>query len=509
VQAVSVRECVVVLVALVAIHSLLWMHGAPLPDPDEMFYTDPAWHLAKSGALIAPADQYIDLTYATAFSFYPPGYFLLLGVWITFFGYTASTLLAFAQMLHALYLTAVWWLVRVRFGVPRSVAALVLLSCFPFYHMGRPDLVAVLFGTCAWVVYPSSGFGVRFVACAMLAGLALLTSPSFGLGAIATVVTFAAIEHGRLSGKTLRRAAILGATSVGVTLGLWAVVITWQSGWAVMPGQFLVNTRQRGAELNRLPSGFSSYMVIFSLVPLVGATLLPLLGALALRTHRGAGRPASAWTTSITYLGAFVPVFLANKAQLLYSHHFAVTARPAFHGSLASTSAPFRAIGIAALLVFTTVHFYLEKGFVVAALGPSVHYDLLDRSQLPHGGVVAVDSEYDPFLRGYYDGDLIDYTTFTTATNYWRRYRDATPSDVFARVPKSLQPGPEVPDYIVVSALGLFNDAMPSKIESSYEQVAGPAKDSQLTVFGLKMRVLRNPLALHVFRRRGSAEHHR
>jgi hypothetical protein len=499
----TAREVATVLGVLAVVHAALWARGVPLPHQDLLFYSEPAVHLAREGKLIAPGAQYIDLTYGVFFAFYPPGYALCLAPWIGLFGFTTGAMLAFAHLVHAAYLAALWILLRTRFGVGRAVAALVLASCFPFFNFGRPELVAILLGTCSWLVVPMARSPGRFFGAAALAGLALITSPSFGIGSVAAVVAFVALGEGRLTRASARRAAIFAAAIAAVALGVWAAVITWQSAWSLAVRQYRVNSGLRAAELNLLPerSWFTSgYFVAFSLLPLFVATIGPAVAVL-LRNRGGTDREPSrpAWLASAIYLATFVPVFLTNKTQLLLAHHYGVVPRPVLHGALASARRPWRFVGVAATLLFALAHFYYSKETFIYAFSGDFQRAAIDPRIVGDARVIAVDSNYAPEVYGRRD-DLVVLDYQIIKVNYWRRYLAATSPAARARIPERLRGGPDVPDVILVSTRGIMQGGGPPN-PVFYEEVSGPPV-AKFRLFGRPLEMADHPLALHVYRRR-------
>ncbi|HEX6764256.1 MAG TPA: hypothetical protein VF103_02235 [Polyangiaceae bacterium] len=495
-KALERRELLVVFSVLALVHAVLFALGVPLPHQDLLFYLEPAFHLVRDGKLVAPAAEYIDLTYTVSFGFYPPGYFLILAPWLALFGAGHGSLLAFIHSVHLAYLIVLWVLLRTRFSVSKPIAALALVSAFPFWSFGRPDLLGVFFSACAWLLVPASGYGRRFVLATVVTGFSLLVSPSFGLGCLATNVAFIALAGGHLAVPSLRRGAVFGALAVGVMLTLWALVITEQGAWSTVPTQFRLTAMVRGTELNHFPT-FSGPVLVFSLLPLVLATVLPAVAVLGrgqkLREH-------PVWIAAASYLAAFAAVFLTNKLQLLLVHHFGMVQRPVLHATLAGTKRPWRFVGLAATALFTLIHFYIQKEDLFYAVSGDLRYERIDPALVARARVVAVDSMYAPFVYGRLDKPVLDY--HMVKLDYWRRFRNVSPKRLLAVLPENLKDGPHVPDLLLISSRAIMLSGPPNP--DFFEQISGPALE-RVTFFGHELQVAKHPLALHVYRRRDGA----
>jgi hypothetical protein len=492
------REAFGVAATLLFVHALLFLRGLPLPHHDSFFFTEPALHLVRSGRLIAPSAEYLDLTYGLNFGAYPPLYFVLLAGWLRVFGYSPATLLAFTHLLHVVYLGLVYVLARVRFQGSLFTAALLAFSCFPLFNHGRPDLLAALLGVAAFLSLPTpDGRGKTALSIGLLA-LALAASPALGIGVIAAAAGFIALGPGRPNAASLRLAFLIcGAGALG-GLAFWACFITWQDSWWIAPFQFRVNSAVRGETLNHLPHLFelvSPAFFAFVYLPLLFAAILP--AAIALLRRRDVDRHPRLWLTAAAYLIGLVPLLLINKLQLFYQHHFALAARIPLQATLLESRGRFRLLGYFATGAFTLCHFFLGKETLIYAVTGNLAYEALEAKSLAGVRTLAVDSNCAPAFFGKFDGLLLDYDIIKF--NQWRAYLEKTPPEILARLPERLREGPAVPDAIVITTRGHFQMGAPNP--AVFEKVSGPALTAT-ELFGMRFRQPATPFALHVYRRR-------
>lgn len=493
----SWREGAAVFAVLAAAHLFLWSRSLPLAYQDLSFYFEPAILLAREGWLAGPASHYHDLTYVRGMYFYPPGFPLVLAGWIAVFGVSAASFLGFTNIVHLLYLFALWGLLRVRVGCGRWASALTVVSAFPFFNHGRPDLTALLFGALAWFSLPRRSAGPRLVLPGVLLGLAVLVSPPFGISSAAAVGAYLVLD---LREPIRRRAVafgILTAVAVAIFAGIWAAVLTWQGAWAYGIEQFMVNSRVRAAELNRFP-GYSPYLLVFTLIPLGLFTLVPAVAGLLSRRGRADRRLRD---TAAAYLTGFAVWFALSKAPLLTGGHFAYLGRAPLHASLASARGVVGIFGIGILLVVTAVHGYLQKDTWIALAQGHTGYEEAARGiALPPESVVGLDSDAFPLF--YRPASSVTYELM--GFDYWRRTREETSAETLAALDLQSCTGPVIPDVVVVSSRTLLVFGPPDP--ALFAPAGGVKSDVQrATLLGREIRFPRDPGKLHVFKRRWPA----
>ena len=478
-------ELAVVLATLAVAHLVMLWRLVPLPTCDLSFYTEPAWQLAQSGRLCGPGSQHLDLTYVQGIYFYPPGYPLVLAAWLKAFGLSVLSLLAFTHLLHFVFLACLWVILRLRFGCDRWAAALAVISVFPFFGHGRPDLTALVFASLAWLALPKHAWLAAF-----LLGWSVLVSPGYGISS-----SFVLGSHLLLVKRQWRLLAILWGGGALTFAGVVAVVLTWQNAWLLGPVQFIVNSLERGRELNALPSLTSRYAVVFCLIPLGLLTVLPLVVIVVRAVRRHELFTTQLGHAAVSYILGIVPWFLLNKAPLLTQHHYSFLARPVFHGALASSGGFMRRLGLAVLLLYTAFNFYLQKDEFLYMIGDlRGGYRAVARLAIPAAEKLAVDSCYLPLL--YSNGQTLNYEI--VKVNYWVRYRDRS-ARLLGQVP-DVQQCPAEPGAMVVSACTLQRMGLPDP--ERYELRLGQWPFRRASFLGVSFPIPADPLEPYVFVRR-------
>ncbi|MDQ3675016.1 MAG: hypothetical protein M3365_11655 [Gemmatimonadota bacterium] len=492
------RELFVVALVLAALHTVFWLRYWPLPHYDLNAYLEPGILLATEGRLAGPGSQYLDLTLTQAAHFYPPGFALLVGGWVAAFGAGLRSLLAYTHFVHAAYLFCLWILVRARFGCDRLPSALAVATAFPFFAHGRPDVTSLALAAGAWAALPpalgasGSAAVARTLASSALLGMSVLVSPSFGIGSAAAIGTYALIRPGMVLPARVRRLALLIAASLVAFLGIWAAVLTWQDAWAFGPEQFRVNAAIRGRELNTLDIPASFYTLLFVAIPLGGLALAPALYAIV-RRRRFADSPL--WLAAMTYMGGFVVWVALSSQQLLIQHHFAYLARVPLHGTLAARISGVRRVGIPLVTAFLLIQFYYQKNelfYLFADLEGA--YERAAELPLQPGQVTAVDSPLFPVL--YREGTTLNYEL--VKANSWERYRDATSPAVLALLPADVRAGPQRPDRVILSALGIIRAGIPDTTKYRYTGDQ-PLDIPRRRFLGRTIPMPQDPLSIYTF----------
>ncbi|MDQ3803830.1 MAG: hypothetical protein M3416_08400 [Acidobacteriota bacterium] len=478
-------------------HSLFWWLCQPLAHGDLNFYTEPAALLAESGRLAGPGSQHLDLTYVRGIYFYPPGYALLLGGWIKLFGFGIRPLLAYTLVTHALYLFLMWLLLRRKLVCTRVAAALALVSIFPMFNHGRPDVTSLLVGVLAWLTIPDRFDALRLCGGGALLGIAVLVSPAFGIGSAAAVGAFFLAGGDASPRHRVKGFAVLSGVAILTFLGIWSAVLSWQGAWSFGPEQFIVNLQNRGRELNDLDAAFfqTRYAFAFMWIPFVLLTFMPAAFILCRRSAAG----SRLHLIALSYISGMATALLINKTPFLSGGHFSFIARPAFHGALASSSQRIvRVAGVLILSGFAIAHVYFEKKNLLY-LGTRMDGEYRRAAEIKPGpqDVVAVDSHFFPML--YRGGGTINYEVYRAA-NYWARYRAATSPSTLALLPEANRDTPLSPDVIVVSEMTLQNFGPPDPDEY---QAAGKVFSARaLELFGISFSTLpQAPLDPYIFYR--------
>ncbi|MDJ1179464.1 hypothetical protein PJF56_11375 [Roseofilum sp. BLCC_M91] len=494
----EILEAIAVIVILAIIHLFLWWKYLPIAHIDLNFYTEPALMLARHGILSGPGSQHLDITYAKGIYFYPPGYALIVAGWIKLFGFSIRSLLAYTNLIHMLYLCALWILMRKRFNCTKLATSLVLISAFPMFNHGRPDVTALFISTLAWIIVPHQFKLPRMIYSAILMGLAILVSLPFGISSAATVITFYLVSpHLRLS-QRFKGVIILISIMTLTILSIWGFVFTWQNAWIFGPEQFMVNLANRGQNLNQIVLPPLLYSLAFIIVPLGFMILIPL--GFTLYWYR-CSLSSPLVQVSLSYLTGFTTWFFLSKGPLMMMYHFSFIARPVFQGVLASFRKPIRFIAIGLLVAFTMINFYYEKDeFLLLASDSSEAYSMLESIlvDIQPDKIAAIDSHLFPIL--YREGKTINYEIFHT--NSWKSYYDATsPKTLDLLFKNEAMPlKPLIPDIIVVSEITLYfgdTSSLSGFRNVTDEEVVIP----ELSLLGHTIKFPQNPLRAYIFER--------
>jgi hypothetical protein len=288
-------------------------------------YIEPGFFLSQTGHLAGPASQHLDLTAIDGYYFYPPGYLLVIALWVRLFGHGSESLLAFAAIAHSTFLIALWVLLRGRLGGKVWWVSLVVASVFAGFNHGRPDVIALTFATLAWIVIGDSHR--RLLAAGLLFAAACLNSPANGLGACGAVAGFELSRRG-LHRSSFLRVALLAAIMAAGVAGVIAAILTWQDSWMLARAQWSVHTSIRGGDLRSWPSFGNPYMIIYRAIPLAVLTF-PMLATAVLQPRQdGVTRSAA-----VGYLIGAVVQLLLVPADFLTHRHLDFIGRPAFQAA--------------------------------------------------------------------------------------------------------------------------------------------------------------------------------
>ncbi|MDJ1175390.1 hypothetical protein [Roseofilum capinflatum] len=494
---ISIKELASVIVILAIIHLFLWWKYLPISHIDLNFYTEPALMLARHGVISGPGSQHLDLTYTKGIYFYPPGYALVVAGWIKLFGFSIRSLLAYTNLIHMLYLCALWLLMRKRFYCTKLAASLVLISTFPMFNHGRPDLTALLISAIAWIIIPKEFKLPSLMYSAILMGVAILISLPFGISSTATIITFYLVSPSLCLSEKLKGLIFIISITTLTILSIWAVVFTWQNAWMFGPEQFIVNLANRGQDLNQIVLPPLSYGLAFIIVPL-GLVILTPLGV-GLYWYRCSLRNIFV-QVSLSYLGGFTTWFFLSKMPLLMIYHFNFIARPILQGVLVSFRQPIRFIAIGLLVLFTMINFYFHKNeFLLLASNPSESYKIVENISIEPHKIAAIDSYFFPIL--YRDKKTINYEIFHT--NLWETYYAATSPKtldvLFNAETQSLKPWN--PDIIVVSAMTLYFIDTADRLSGFRNVTDEELVIPQLKLFGHTIKFPNDPLKPYIFER--------
>ncbi|HEV3258075.1 MAG TPA: hypothetical protein VG013_14415 [Gemmataceae bacterium] len=494
----NLKELLLVTAAITAIHIALALRGLPLPHGDCGAYVEPALLLASDGKLAGPATQHQDLLYRYGFYSYPPGFFVLLSGWIRLFGPGATSLLLYTHVVHSLLMVLLWALLRFRLRVSRLATALAVLSLFPVFNHGRPDVTALLLGVTAWLLLPWKRGLVRLLAAAFLLGCAVSVSPAYGISSAVAVGTYQFCAPDQSLRERFLRTGCLASLAITTLSIILFGIIWWQSAWELAWTMWKNHVAIRGRELNTMPALASAYEIRFTLLPFVLLTLAPLAAALVYSLRRPSQR-ATLLVPSICFLAGAVVWLLSNKAVFLLGGHFAYLARPVFQGCLASAySTWLRRLGLLTLAAFLLVHCYYHRAmFVLLCTGEDLHVpEDVCEFHLEADQVLAVDSQY--FTSVYRPGKTITYEVYASL-NRWERYRDMSPGVTRMFVGDLVSAQPLDPDIVILSRMSLNEYGPPNK--SRYELVSGDDNIVPVRILGMKTGVIANPLGAVVYYR--------
>ena len=487
----SLFFCLLVLGELILAHFHL-----PLPHIDYVWYVEPAASLATHGVIASPASQNFDLTYTLAYYGYPPGYSLTLGAWLFITGASAASVLAYTHAVHAAYLALLWAMLRLRLGCGRLATGLVIVSAYPLFAHGRPDVTALMFGAAGYCLLPRRPDVARTIACGVLLGLALVTSPGYGISSTAAALTFGMLDLDATTKRRLGFGVAAGGTAVLVMASVWLAVVAQQGAWAHGWSQFNVASKTRGRDLNVMPSLWQGYAVAVAVIPLGLCALLPAVLAVGFR--RRAGAPL--FKNALAYVAGFAVWFAVNKTQVLLQNHLNYLGRMGLQGHLPDAggrSRWLRAVGYGPVLVVAAVGWYLDKSLLVH-LGRAEAVSAADIAALgvPLDGVVAAEGQ--TFFPVWRPGRTISYIGFMVLRNYWQRSKAVTPPAAWNSLPPAVRAaGPAVPDVIIVTSDTLLKAGRPDP--TVYRQVAGPPSVELVRLFGRPVKEAKRPSELNAF----------
>ncbi len=476
-------------------HLALWFFALPLPHIDFNFYVDPAVQLARTGRLISPAAQHLDLTYPLGFFYLPPVYFFTLAGWLTCFGTSYRSVLGFTLLLHQLWLVGLWTLLRRRFECGPLAAALGLVCGFPLFNHGRPELLVHCWSVAGWLAATAPN-RAHWIWGGGLLGLAVATSPQFGGSAAVAIAAHLLIRPGS---TPLQRALELGRlTSVAVLVaGLVIVGIAANQGslglgWA----QFQSSTQVRGRELNIVPPFLSAYHLTFTGVGLGVLTVGLAVGGQLTRPKTGS-TPERKPAVAAYFAGLLVWLALARGYFFAWAH-FAYLAQPVLHAQVAAASrGRFRPIAWIGVSLFAILHFYFGKAqfWFGARSVMSAQADVRSILTAPDA---LVGEDFFTYAALADRPHLLHFEL--TQWHYWPRFLEVTPAIYRARLPQGDLTKPLWPDRLIITAATLSREGAPDP--NQYVQIAGTAHPEPVVLWGRKLSLLRDPLALCLFERR-------
>lgn len=479
----SRREYVFVFLLLLLIHVGFYFRG-PLPHADLVFYTEPAFQLATTGKLMAPALVHMDVSTPDGFYLYPPGHSVLLAFWLMMWPLSASSLLAYTLVCHFVSLLCLWAVLRIRLGF-HVLESLLGIAPFVFiFTHGRPDQTAIMFGMLGWLMCPA-----RLPLAGVFLGLSFLSSPALGLGT--AIPAGAAIT---LATRRLRPPLVLTTwTIASFTLYLCAV-LAWQDAWRLAFIQFVTNSAIRGRQLNEFPDLMTPFALRFSLVPLFLCfiTIIVLLTRYIVRRQPQHSGPA---LIAVSNIVGFFCLFLLVKSQLLLWLHFLLPARAglvaAFCQGATAKYQRVLAVCIAVGLLLSSADWMKHSFQPLSVRPPEPEAFPLP----PRGSCVATDSLYYVALRDGYQ--VLSYDT--VCWGYWKSYLQfASRFQWFADRYRNAVP--PTPQWLVISseAVGLHGPPDATRYELTY-----PTKDSRERRGASKGgSSSRNPYAVSVYRRK-------
>lgn len=442
------REFLVVLFVLVLISLGFWWRFLPMPHQDLNFFTEPGYLLANYGKLADPGGQCYNLAYQKGVYNYPPGYFLILAAWIKAFGLSPDSLLGYTHTVHVAFLIGLWALLRFRYSCSKAVSSLVLLSVFPFFHHGRPDLTGALWSVIAWLALPDGPDVGRLILSGCCTGATVLVSPAFGVGTLSTLAVLMMVDS-RVSLRLRWRSLAIWLASAGLLCaGVVAIVLSSQHSWVIAYVEFTTNIGIRGREVNAWPHMWTFFSMAFSIIPFVLIALVPAF-YIALTMWRD--RQSTLRNVSLAFLGGTIAWLALNKAQLLIDYHFLFPAKSVFLGVFSSWPKLPSRVRLVPLLLLALIGSYYQKADLLYLTSP-LRAEAHDYAESVHfandTSEVAVDSMY--FAQLYRPWHTLDYETL--GMPYWSAYASAIPPRFKGELLSGLSGTPAVPSILVASA---------------------------------------------------------
>jgi hypothetical protein len=428
-----------------------------MPHQDLNFFTEPGYLLANYGRLAAPGGQYFNLTYQKGVYNYPPGYFLIIAGWIKAFGFSPDSLLGYTHTVHVAFLMGLWALLRFRYSCSKVASALVLLSVFPFFHHGRPELTGAPLGVIAWLALPDGRNVSRFILSGCCVGATMLVSQAFGVGTLFTLAVLI-LADSRMSLRLRCRLLVIWLVSSGLLFaGVVGIVLSTQHSWHLAYVQFTTNLAIRGRELNAWPHMLTVFALVFSIIPFMVVALVPAC-FIVLTMWRD--RQSALRNVSLAFLGGTIAWLALNKAQLLLDYHFMFPAKSVFLGVFCSWPKLPSRVRLVPLMLLALIGWYYQKADFLYLMSP-LRQEAHDYAKSVHfaddSSEVAVDSMY--FAQLYKPWHTLDYETLDQV--YWLKYGSAIPPRFQGELLSGLQSAPASPSILVASAktITLFGPA--------------------------------------------------
>jgi hypothetical protein len=221
-RAALVRAAGVVAAASLIFVALMAVFGR-FPVTDEVAFKAPGRQWAAGGGFRAPELEGlirgVPLDVTQAYCIYQPVYSFAFGLWARLFGFSARTCVLFDAFIHVLLVfttLALAWRAFSSLGPARPRLAMVAaLAVLPLGTAGRPDELAMIFGSGALFFLLATSLRARDVALAGGAlGLCLASSSGaaicFGLIAFTLLLRTAR----EAPAQTIRRCVVAGATAL-------------------------------------------------------------------------------------------------------------------------------------------------------------------------------------------------------------------------------------------------------------------------------------------------------
>jgi hypothetical protein len=446
------HEFLVVFFVLVLISLGFWWRFLPMPHQDLDFFTEPGYLLANYGKLADPGGQHYDLAYQRGVYNYPPGYFLILAAWIKAFGLSPDSLLGYTHTIHVVFLLGLWALLRFRYSCSKVVSSLVLLSVFPFFHHGRPDLTGALWGVIAWLALPDGPDVGRLILSGCCTGATMLVSPAFGVGTLSTLAVLMMVDS-RVSLCLRCRSLVIWLASAGLLFAaVVAIVLSSQHSWVTAYVEFTTNIAIRGREVNSWPHMLTFFAAAFSIIPFALIALVPAC-YIALTMWRD--RPSALRNVTLAFLGGTIAWLASNKAQLLLEYHFMFPAKSVFLGVFSSWPKLPSRVRLVPLVLLALIGWYYQKAdflYLMSPLREEAHVHAKSVDFANDTSEVAVDSLY--FAQLYRPWHTLDYETLDLT--YWSVYASAIPPRFRGELLSGLPETPAAPSIMAASALTMM-----------------------------------------------------
>lgn len=219
----------ILFVAIIAAESFWCVsNGLPFPSIDDLAYKYAGFQLVHHGQFAAPALEGYYKGFEKIFLLNPPLYPLCFAAWISVFGFSLTSSLAFGFFIHFVNAVLLYKIVN-KLGAYKSDTwgfAAGLVYFFFLTYLDRPETLSILFGLIAYYIghfIPGVGMKLRTVLAGALMGLAI--SAQIIVGRLYLIFLFFSLLDKTRFKESLRFMAAVAIISIGVLLLIWLPLI--------------------------------------------------------------------------------------------------------------------------------------------------------------------------------------------------------------------------------------------------------------------------------------------